>query len=153
MATNSFGNAFSKSVLDLIFRGTTIANLAENDTTTPATNLVVSLHTSSPGEGGSQNTNEVATAAYGQYARVNVNRTGSGWDAATTADPAVTSPSANIDFAEMTSGTGATITHFGVGTAATGAGSLICYGTVTPNIAVTTGVTPRLTTATTITLT
>lgn len=144
-------NAFSKSLLDLIFRGTAIADLAENDTTTPATNLHVSLHTASPGETGTQTTNEIATSVYGQYARVAVNRTGTGWAAATTANPAVTNPAANIDFAEMSSGTGGTITHFGIGTAASGAGVLLYHGTVTPNITVANGVTPRLTTATAIT--
>lgn len=144
-------NGFSKSLLDLIFRGTAIADLAENDTTTPATVLHVSLHTSSPGETGDQTTNEVALAAYGEYLRVAVDRTGTGWAAATTADPAVTNPAANIDFAEMSTGTGATITHFGIGTAASGVGVLLYHGTVTPNIAVAAGVTPRLTTATAIT--
>ena len=57
---------------------------------------------------------------------------------------------ANADFPACTSGT-ATITHFGIGTAASGAGVLLYKGTVTPNISVSTGVTPRLTTAGTIT--
>lgn len=146
-------NAFSKSLLDLIFNATAIADLAENDATSPLTSLFVSLHTASPGETGTQTTNEIATAAYGQYARVGRTRTNAsgGWTAATTADPAVTSPhTTNIDYAEMTTGTGGTITHFGVGTLASGAGVLLYHGTVTPNIVVAVGVTPRLTTATAI---
>jgi hypothetical protein len=60
------------------------------------------------------------------------------------------SPAANVDFPACTGGT-ATITHFGIGTALSGAGVLLYKGTVTPNIAVSSGVTPRLTTASTIT--
>jgi hypothetical protein len=60
------------------------------------------------------------------------------------------SPVANIDFANCTAGTN-TITYFGVGTASTGAGVLYYSGTVTPSISVSSGVTPRLTTASTIT--
>ena len=59
-----------------------------------------------------------------------------------------------VNFATCGSGTGATITYFGVGTASTGAGTLLYAGPITPNIVIpasTTGVTPQLTTSTTIT--
>lgn len=136
-------NAFENSILALIFNATAIADLAENDSSTPATNLYVSLHTSDPGEAGDQTTNETS---YGSYARVAVARSGSGW----TVTGNSVSPAANVDFPAATSGT-PTLTHFGIGTAASGAGALLYKGTITPNIVIANGVIPRLTTATAIT--
>ncbi len=136
-------NTFENDLLKLIFNATAIANLADNAATSPLTNLYVSLHTADPGEAGNQTTNETT---YTSYARVAVARTSGGWTVTTNS----VSPVANIDFPTCTGGT-ATITHFGVGTASSGAGVLYYKGTVTPNISVSSGVTPRLTTASTIT--
>ena len=134
-------NAFENSLLLLIFNATPIADIAADDQTSPATTLTVSLHTADPGEAGTMTTSE---AAYGGYARVTVARTSGGW----TVSGNSVSPAANIDFPQASSGT-ETITHFGVGTGV--ATNLMYKGTVTPNIAVSTGVTPRLTTASAIT--
>lgn len=139
----SKSNSCETDILELIFNATTWPDLAENDTTSPATNLYVSLHTSDPGEAGSQTTNEIA---YTSYARVAVARTSGGW----TVSGNSVSPAANIDFPAGTGGSG-TATHFGVGTLSSGAGQLLYSGTVTPNIVCGDGVTPRLTTASTIT--
>lgn len=139
----SKSNAFENSLLKLIFNATAIANLADNAASSPLTNLYVSLHTADPGEAGDQSTSE---ATYTGYARVAVARTTGGW---TVTNNSV-SPVANIDFPNCTGGTN-TITYFGVGTASSGAGVLYYSGTVTPSIAVSSGVTPRLTTASTIT--
>ena len=139
----SKSNAFENSLLKLIFNATAIANLADNAASSPLTNLYVWLHTADPGEAGDQSTSE---ATYTSYARVAVLRTTGGW---TVTNNSV-SPVANIDFANCTGGTN-TITYFGVGTASTGAGVLYYSGTVSPSISVSSGVTPRLTTASTIT--
>lgn len=139
----SKGNTFENDLLKLIFNGTAIADIAENDATSPLTNIRVSLHTADPGEAGSQTTNE---ATYGGYARVNVARTTAGWVVTGNS----VSPAATISFPAATSGTN-TITHFAVGTATSGAGKVLYKGTVTPNIAVAAGVTPKLTTASAIT--
>lgn len=139
----SKGNTFENDLLKLIFNGTAIANLADNAASSPNTNLYVSLHTADPGEAGDQTTSE---ATYTSYARATVARTTGGW---TVTNNSV-SPVANIDFAAATGGTN-TITHFGVGTALSGTGKLLYKGTVTPNISVSNGVTPRITTASTIT--
>ena len=69
-------NAFETDLLELIFNGTTIANIADNAASSPATNLYVSLHTADPGEGGDQSSSETS---YGSYARVAVARTSGGW--------------------------------------------------------------------------
>lgn len=139
----SKGDTFENDFLRLIFNATAIANLADNAATSPNTQLFVSLHTADPGEAGSQTTSETT---YTGYARVGVNRNTGGWTVTTNS----VSPVANIVFGNCTAGT-ATITHFGVGTASTGTGKLLYKGTVTPSIAVAAGVTPTLTTASTIT--
>jgi hypothetical protein len=72
----SKGNTFENDFLLLIFNGTAIADLADNDATSPLTNLYVSLHTGDVGEAGSQTTSE---ATYTSYARVAVARTSGGW--------------------------------------------------------------------------
>jgi hypothetical protein len=139
----SKGNTFENDLLKLIFNATAIANMADNAASSPLTNLYVSLHTADPGEAGDQTTSE---ATYTSYARVAVARTSGGW----TVTANSVSPAASIDFPAATGGTN-TITHWAVGTAVSGAGKLLYSGTVTPNIAVSSGVTPRLTTASTIT--
>lgn len=136
----SKGDTFENDFLKLIFNTTAIADLAR-DAAAPATTLTVALHTADPGETGTQSTSETA---YTNYVRVTVARTSGGW---TVTNNSV-SPAANIDFA--TCGvTGATITHFSVGTGVSN--KLLYSGTVTPNIVVSSGVTPRLTTASAIT--
>jgi len=139
----SKGNTFENDLLKLIFNATAIANIADNAATSPLTNLYVSLHTDDPGEAGDQTTNE---CAYTSYARVAVARSGAGW---TVTNNSV-SPAAEISFPAATGGT-ETATHFGVGTASSGAGKLLYSGTVSPNISISSGVTPKLTTSTAIT--
>lgn len=138
----SKGNTFENDFLKLIFNATGIADLADNDATSPATVLTVALHTADPGEAGDQTTSEIA---YTGYARISVARTSGGW----TVTANSVSPVANIDFGEMTGGAGGTVTHFSVGTGV--ANKLLYSGTVTPNIVVATGVIPRLKTTSTIT--
>lgn len=140
----SKGNTFENDWLKLIFNATAIANIADNAASSPLTNLYVSLHTSDPGEAGDQTTNEIS---YTGYARVAVARTSGGW----TVTANSVSPVANIDFTISSGGTGGTVTHFAVGTASSGAGKLLYSGTVSPNIVVSSGVIPRLTTASAIT--
>lgn len=136
-------NAFETDILELFFNATALADLAENDTSSPAANLHVSLHTGDPGEAGSQTTNE---CAYTSYARVAVARTSGGW----TVTGNSVSPVADITFPACTGGT-ETATHFGVGVASSGAGYLMYKGAISPTIAISNGVTPKLTTASTIT--
>lgn len=131
------------NLLKLILNATNWANLADNTATSPLTSLYVSLHTSSPGVGGNQTTNE---AAYTSYARVAVVRTSGGWTVST--NTAV--PAAAITFPAATGGS-ETETYMGIGSSSSGAGNLYWFGTITPNIVVANGVTPQLTTATTIT--
>ena len=139
----SKGNTFESEILDLIFNATAIANLADNAASSPLTNLYVSLHTADPGEGGDQTTNE---CAYTSYARVAVARTSGGW----TITANSVSPVSAIAFPAATGGS-ETATHFAVGTAVSGTGKILYKGTVTPNISISSGVTPQLGTGTAIT--
>lgn len=138
----SKGDTFENDWLKLVFNATPIANLADNAASSPATTLTVALHTSDPGEAGSQTTNETA---YTGYARQTVARTTGGWTVTTNS----VSPVANIDFPECTASPGGAITHFSVGTGVSN--KLLYSGTVTPNITMATGVIPRLKTTSTIT--
>jgi len=139
----SKSNALENALLLLIFNATAFANMADNAASSPVTNLYVSGHTADPGEAGDQTTSE---CAYTSYARVAVARSGAGWTV--TGNSVV--PAATISFPACTGGT-ETMTHFGVGKLITTAGVLFYSGTVTPNIAISNGVTPQLTTATAIT--
>lgn len=138
------GNTFSNDLLKLIFNATAIANIADNASSSPLTVLYIALHTANPGASGSQTTSE---AAYTSYARVSVARTTGGWTASSAQS---TSPVANISFPAATGGS-ETETYFSIGTATSGAGKILYSGTVTPNIVVSNGVTPQLTTASTVT--
>lgn len=142
----SKSNALENALLLLIFNNTNIANVGDATGlrgSSTAGSLYVSLHTADPGEAGSQTTNE---ATYTSYARVAVARSGAGW----TVTGNSVSPAANIDFPACTGGTN-TATHAGIGTDSSGAGTLLYKGALTPNISISSGVTPRITTSSTIT--
>ena len=146
----SFGSTFQNDLLKLIFNGTAISLIADNALVTPSTNLYVSLHTADP-SGGTQGTNE--TTAYTGYARVALARTSSGWNVGSTAVNVV-SPAINVDFPQMTAGTSYTAAYAAIGlTSASTSGKIIAAGAITPNIAIQLNVIPRLTTASTFTLT
>lgn len=139
----SKGDTTENDLLKLIFQAVAIANLADNAATAPLTNLAVALHTADPGEGGNQSTNE---ANYTSYARVNVARTAGGWVVTGNS----VSPAANITFPTATGGSNV-ITHFSVGFTGGGATKILYKGPITPNITVTSGVTPIIAAASTIT--
>lgn len=148
----SISNTTEVAIMRLIYNATAWANYADNAATTPQTNVDVSLHTADPGEAGDMTTSETT---YTSYARVSVARTSGGWTvggSVTSPDqPAIVTPVANIDFPAGTGGSG-TVTHFSTGKTGGGAAAILFSGTVTPNIVTGNGVTPRLTTASTITL-
>jgi hypothetical protein len=140
----SKSNTFENDLLALIFNGTAITGLADNAATSPLTNLFIALHTSDPGEAGNQSTSEIS---YTGYSRVTVARTSGGWTVTSNS----VSPVAAIEFGEMTGGTGGTATHASIGTASSGSGKILYKGSLTPTVAVATGVIPRIKTTSTIT--
>ena len=140
----TIADATENALLLLVFNATAWANYADNAAGTPQTNISMALHTADPGDSGSQSTSEVA---YTSYARTNVARTSGGWTI--TANSA--SPVANVDFPAGTGGSG-TVTFASAGKTGGGASAILFSGAVTPSIVCGTGVTPRLSTATAITL-
>jgi hypothetical protein len=131
----SKGNQYETDILALILNATAIADLAENDSSSPITNLHVSLHTGDPGEAGDQETSE---ATYTGYARQPVARTSGGF---TVANGAASNTSA-ITFDECTAGSN-TITHFAVGTLISGTGKILYSGALDASLAVSAGITPE----------
>jgi hypothetical protein len=129
---------FCNDILALILNATAIANIAQNNGTSPDTNFYFSLHTANPGTTDSQTTSEIS---YTGYARVAVPRTTSGFAAPSGGVAALAS---DKDFPVSTGGTGGTVTHVGLGRLSTGAGKMLYSGAATPNIAVTSGTIPRI---------
>ena len=147
--SNGKGYTFSNDLLNLIFNGVAIANIADNAAGSPLTNLYVALHTADPsGSGHDQTTSEVTTGQYNTYARQAVARGSyAGWTQATAGS---VDNVATISFPACVSGSGTTATYFSVGVAASGASKMLYSGQISPNIAISAGVTPQLTTASSI---
>lgn len=124
----------ANDLLLLLFNATTWANVAINATSSPITNLYISLHTANPA-GGNQTTSE---AAYTSYARVAVVRTSSGWTV--TSNEVVNE--GTVTFPAATGGS-ETETYFGIGTLTSGSGVLMYYGQLTSSLAVSNGITPQ----------
>ena len=145
----SISDTSEVAILQLIFNATTWANYAINASASPETNIICALHTADPGEGGTQATSETI---YTSYARVNVARTTGGWTVTSVgAGGSSCSPVASISFPAGSGGSG-TVSYFSTGKSGGGATPILFSGTVTPNISTGSGVTPVLSTATTITL-
>jgi hypothetical protein len=142
----SKSNAWENGLLLLTFNNTDFATVGDATGlrgSSAAGSLYFSLHTADPGETGSQTTSE---AAYTSYARVAVARSGSGFTV--TANAVATA--ADVSFPPGTGGSG-TATHFGIGTAASGAGPLLYKGAISPTIVLGDGITPVLTAGTVVT--
>ena len=133
----SMTNTFETELLQHYFQNGSHGNIGNAGGMQPSSgagNFFISLHTSDPGEAGSQTTNE---ADYTSYARGTGVRSSSGW----TVSGNNASNTAAIGFPAATGGTN-TISHFGIGFAGSGTGSLDFYGTVTTPLIVSNGVTP-----------
>ncbi|MEY4183515.1 MAG: Sphingobium phage Lacusarx [Planctomycetota bacterium] len=127
----SKSNAFEQSLLELLFNNSNIANVGDATGlrgSSTAGSLYIALHTSDPGEAGSQTTNE---CAYTSYARQSVARSVAGF----TISGNTASLAANVDFPEATGGS-ETATHFSIGTSSSGAGSILYKGSITPTVAI-----------------
>lgn len=130
MATLTFADTAAElnALFCAVFSGAW--NTVVQNAASPATNLYVSLHTSNPGNGGSQNTNETT---YTNYTRVPVARTTGGWTVTTGSgtSPSNVTNAASISFPGC-GVTGATLTHWGLGLASSGAGTLLAWGPLGP---------------------
>ena len=142
----SKSNSLENSYLLLLFNNTNIANVGDATGlrgSAAAGSLFFSLHTADPDEAGTQSTNEVS---YTSYARVAVARSGAGFVVTGNA----VALAADVTFPAGTGGTG-TATHWGIGTSASGAGTLLYKGAISPSIVCGNGVTPALTAGTLVT--
>lgn len=140
----SISDTTETAVLELIFNGKSWGNYAINASSSPQTVISFGMHSADPGDSGTMTTTEIA---YTSYARVDVARTST--SLAVTGNSV--SPVASVTFPAGTGGSG-TITHFSTGKSGGGATAILWSGTVTPNIVTGSGITPSLTTASTITL-
>lgn len=131
--------AFAQAWLEHLFQNANIALIGDATGlrgSTTAGSFYLSLHTASPGVGGTQSTSE---CTYTSYARVAVTRSAAGWEIAAdlTLSNAVT-----VTFPESTGGADQSATHIGLGTASSGTGFLIASTTCNAAIAITTGTVP-----------
>lgn len=124
----SKSNAFETAFLQKVFQNTEFSWNGVG-------NLYVSLHTADPGEAGAQNTSETT---YLNYTRVAVSRDSSGW----TVSANTVTNFANVTFPECGVGAPQTVTHFGVGSASSGAGNLFYSGALTTSLQISQSITP-----------
>jgi hypothetical protein len=135
----SKSNVWENGQLLLVFNNTAFAGLGDAGGLQPsatAGSLYVGLHTADPGEAGDQTTNETS---YTSYARAAVARTSGGWTV--TGNQAANT--AAIDWPQCTGGS-ATVTHFSIGTASSGAGKLLYKGAFNSPLAVSNNVVPQV---------
>ena len=130
-------NAFETSLLGLIVTNVDAANVGDAaglQNSAAAGVFWISLCTADPTETGDQTTNETA---YTNYARQDEARDTTQWT--------ITGNTADNDNAigfPTCGASGATLTHFGIGSATSGAGNLFLKGALTASLAVSSGITP-----------
>lgn len=140
----SMSDVLENSLLKLLLNAVAFANIADNAASSPDTSFYLSLHTADPGDAGNQSTSEIS---YTGYARVAVARTSGGWTIVTN----VATLAADAVFGPMTAGAGGTATFAGLGRLASGTGTLLASGALSPTIVVSNGVTPKIAAGTTFT--
>ena len=133
----SMSNASETNLLLLLFNNIDWANIGDAagiQNSATAGSFYVALHSSDPGDAGTQSTNEVS---YTGYARVAVARSAGGF----TVSGASISNAATVQFGECTAGT-ATASHFSVGLLPSGAGDILYSGTLSAIRSISAGITP-----------
>lgn len=124
------------SIVNLMYRATPWANVADNASASPLTNTYGALHTADLTAGtNSQAENETA---YTNYLRQAIARS-TGWDAAS---GGATQNAATISFPQC-GASGATLTHVSTGVASGGATAVWHYGALNSSLVVSSGITPQ----------
>ena len=140
-------NKFEYDLMRLVFNGVAITNWAA---TGGSTSLWLGLHTADPGDAAST----AAEGGYSAYTRVKTDRSSvasTGWSVSSGSTAATVAPLTAIDFPQCTGTTG-TFTHASVWPSSNAqASSAIYVGTLSPNVNFAEGVTPRITTGSSIT--
>jgi hypothetical protein len=137
----SKSNIFEGDLLKLIFQNQNIATLGDATGVRGSAsggNIYISLHTADPGEGGDQTSFEVGLGAYAQYIRVAIARGTGTWSVSSNLAENLIA----ITFPTLTTGTGATVTHFGIGVSVNGVGKLLYSGALQVPLVLTNGITP-----------
>lgn len=128
--------ATCNSIVNLMYRATAWANVADNAAASPLANVFVGLHTA--GLTAATNSQAENETAYTNYARQSVARS-TGWDAAS---GGATANAATISFPQC-GVTGATLTDVSTGVAVSGATAVWHYGALNSPLAVSSGITPQ----------
>lgn len=140
-----FNTPFANLLAKGIFHGAAIPGLFDNAASAPLTKLVMRLHTADPGPTGTQETNEVV---YTGYEGVEIDRLLAKWNVTNN----IVTPSARIEFPEMTGGVEQLATWISIGYAKTGPSMIIVRGRLAPDVQCRLGVIPAIKADTTITL-
>lgn len=128
--------ATCNSVVNLMYRATAWANVADNAAASPYANVYVALHTGNlTAATNSQAENETA---YTNYVRKAAARS-TGWDAAS---GGATQNAATISF-DQCGVTGATLSHVSTGPVVSGASAVWHYGALNSSLVVSSGITPQ----------
>lgn len=133
----SMSNTSETKLLELLFNNNAwelVGDASGLQPSATAGSFYVALHTADPGEAGDQTTNEVSYTGYG---RIGVPRTAIYWSVS----GATVSNISAVQFGECTAGS-ATATHFSVGTALSGTGSIIYSGSLSASRSISSGITP-----------
>lgn len=134
----SLSNTAETALLQHYFNNSAVADVGDVGGLQPSSvagNFYVALHTVDPADGGNQSTSE---ASYTGYARVAVARSGAGW----TVSGNTVSNAALVQFGLCTAGS-SVVTHFSIGTASSGAGSILLSGALSSSLSVNVGIQPQ----------
>lgn len=135
----SLSNDFETGLLDLILKNTDLALVGDATGlrgSSTVGSLYLALHTANPGEAGKQNTSE---ATYTSYARVAIARNATQWTVVGN-----NGTNANLITFPAATGGSETLTHFSLGTDASGAGKVFVYGALNVSLPVVSGVQPKI---------
>lgn len=125
------------SIVNLMYRATPWANVADNASASPLTSVYLSLHTATlTAATGSQAENETA---YTNYIRKITTRSGTDW----TAGSGGSTSNATLQQFPACGVTGSTVSHVASGIAASGVGAVWHFGALNASLAVANGITPQ----------
>lgn len=129
--------AMCNAVLNLWYRATAVANVADNASASPLTAIAMALATASYSASSTMASNE---ATYTNYARIEtIPRSGSGWSAPS---GGAIDNAAAIEFAQC-GASGNSITSAALGKTGGGAAEIFHYGDLNASIAVSNQIQPR----------
>lgn len=126
--------------LALLYNATAWANVADNASSSPLTNIYVGLHTGALTA--SNDTQTDLESAYTNYARQAKARSSSGWNVPSGGS---TSNNGQIQFPQC-GVTGSTVSYVSTGSDVSGAGHVFHYGSLNSPLAVANGITPQFAT-------